>query len=125
MRVLVTGAAGFIGSRLSKRLLERGDEVVGLDNFVHAYYDAARKERNVADLLPHAAFTLVRGDIRETEAMQVLFEGGQFDSVAHLAGMANVRYSVQHPLQYEEVNVRGTMNLLEAGRYTNQPHYVL
>lgn len=124
MKILVTGAAGFIGSRLAKRLLERGDTVVGLDNF-NDYYAVARKERNVADLAPFERFQLVRGDIRDTAAMRALLEAERFASVAHLAGMAGVRYSVENPLLYEEVNVRGTMNLLEAARHTNQPYFVL
>lgn len=124
MYVLVTGSAGFIGSRLAKRLLERGDRVLGLDNF-DPYYDLSHKERNVADLLPFEQFELRRADIRDTEAMMALFAEEGFDTVAHLAAMAGVRYSVQHPLPYEEVNVRGTTNLLEAGRQSNQPYFVL
>jgi UDP-glucuronate 4-epimerase len=124
MHVLVTGAAGFIGSRLSRRLLERGDRVLGLDNF-NPYYDPARKERNVADLLPYDAFALIRGDFRDVEAMRDLFAVSGFEAVAHMGAMAGVRYSVDHPLLYEDVNSRGTLSLLEAGRQTNQPYFVL
>jgi UDP-glucuronate 4-epimerase len=124
MKILVTGAAGFVGSRLSKRLLARGDTVVGLDNFISAYYEAVRKERNISDLTPYEHFSLVRGDFRDTEAIQSLLAAEKFDTVAHIGGMANVRYSVQNPLLYEEVNVRGTMNLLEAGRKSNNPYFV-
>ncbi|MGB0388224.1 MAG: NAD-dependent epimerase/dehydratase family protein [Ardenticatenaceae bacterium] len=124
MRVLVTGAAGFVGSRLSKRLLARGDEVVGLDNF-NSYYPVERKERNVLDLVTHENFTLVRDDIRDAESMRTLFEEHQFEAVAHLAAMAAVRYSVKHPLIYGEVNVQGSMNLLDAARRIGQPRMVL
>ncbi|MDQ4077716.1 MAG: GDP-mannose 4,6-dehydratase [Chloroflexota bacterium] len=124
MKILVTGAAGFVGSRLARALLERGDEVVGLDNF-NDYYDPARKEHNVADLAPFDRFTLVRTDIRDAEGMRSLFESEQVDAVAHLAAMAAVRYSVKHPLIYGEVNVQGTMNLLDAARQSGQPRMIL
>jgi UDP-glucuronate 4-epimerase len=124
MKVLVTGAAGFIGSRLAKVLIARGDEVVGLDN-LNTYYTRERKEHNLADLQDQNGFEFVELDLRETAAILELFQTRQFDAVAHLAAMAAVRYSVQHPLIYGEVNVQGTLNLLDAGRQTSQPRYVL
>lgn len=124
MRVLVTGAAGFIGSRLSRRLLDRGDEVVGLDN-LNDYYPVTLKERNLADLQPHSRFQFLREDLRNAEALQRIFEERRPDAVAHLAAMAAVRYSIQHPLIYGEVNVQGSMNLLEAARRIGQPRLVL
>ncbi|MGV3723240.1 MAG: NAD-dependent epimerase/dehydratase family protein [Actinomycetota bacterium] len=124
MRVLVTGAAGFIGSRLSRALLERGDEVVGLDN-LNDYYPLALKELHLADLLPHVRFRFIREDLRNAEAVQRIFAEQQPDAVAHLAAMAAVRYSIQHPLIYGEVNVQGSLNLLEAARNNGRPRLVL
>jgi UDP-glucuronate 4-epimerase len=124
MRVLVTGAAGFIGSRLSRALLERGDEVVGLDN-LNDYYPLALKELHLADLLPHARFRFIRGDLRNAEAVQRIFADQQPDAVAHMAAMAAVRYSIKHPLIYGEVNVQGTLNLMEAARSIGRPRMVL
>ena len=124
MRVFVTGAAGFVGSRLSRVLLERGDEVIGLDN-LNDYYPVSLKERHLADLLPHERFQFVREDLRNAEALQRLFEEHRPDGVAHLAAMAAVRYSVKHPLIYGEVNVQGSLNVLEAARSIGQPRLVL
>src|SRR3954470_11367275 len=102
MRVLVTGAAGFVGSRLSKALLQRGDDVLGLDN-LNDYYALEHKERHLADLQGDAAFTFVREDLRNADAVRALVEQYRPDAIAHLAAMAAVRYSVQHPLVYGEV----------------------
>ncbi len=113
MRVLVTGAAGFVGSRLSKTLLARGDEVIGLDN-LDAYYPIEHKQRHLADLLPEKRFRSVTGDLRDAPMLKKLLADHRPDAVAHLAGMAAVRYSVAHPLVYGEVNVQGSMNLLDA-----------
>ena len=110
MKVLVTGGAGFIGSHLCERLLGRGDEVVVLDNF-NDFYDPAIKRRNVAEAL--AGAEVVEGDIRDRELVPDLFERGNFDGVVHLAAMAGVRPSLLDPLHYEDVNVRGTMILME------------
>jgi UDP-glucuronate 4-epimerase len=109
MRVLVTGGCGFIGSHLCERLLARGDEVVVVDNF-NDFYDPALKRAN-AGLL--AGARIVTGDIRDPELMARLFDEGAFDGVVHLAAMAGVRPSLQDPLHYTDVNLRGTMILLE------------
>jgi UDP-glucuronate 4-epimerase len=121
---LVTGAAGFIGSRLSAALLARGERVVGMDN-LNDYYPIVHKRRHLADLLPNSNFSFVEADLRDADAMRDLLATHRPDAVAHLAAMAAVRYSVEHPLIYGTVNVQGTMNLLDAARLANQPRMVL
>src|SRR3954447_8008940 len=113
--ILVTGAAGFIGSRLAKALLARGDRVIGLDN-LNDYYSPAMKRQHLADLKPADRFTFVEGDLRDAEFIRELIEQHRPKAIAHLAAMAAVRYSVQHPLIYGQVNVQGTLNLLDAAR---------
>jgi len=108
-RTLVTGGAGFIGSHLCEALLARGDEVTVLDNF-NDFYDPAIKRRNAAAL---AGARVVEGDFRDAELVARLFEEGRFDVVVHLGAMAGVRPSLLDPLHYEDVNVRGTLVLLE------------
>ncbi len=115
MRVLVTGGAGFIGSHLSQRLLGRGDEVVVLDSF-NDYYDPAIKERNLAELGTPAGLSIVRGDILDEPLLETLFNTHPFDVIVHLAARAGVRPSLIDPILYEQVNCRGTLNLLEAAR---------
>jgi UDP-glucuronate 4-epimerase len=115
MAVLVTGGAGFIGSHLARALLERGDRVVAIDNF-NDYYDPAIKRRNAARLSEHPAFTMVEADIRDAQAVEALFAAHDIRRVAHLAAMAGVRESVKQPHLYFEVNLTGTLNLLEAAR---------
>jgi UDP-glucuronate 4-epimerase len=126
--ILVTGAAGFIGSHTAATLLERGDKVVGLDN-LNDYYDPARKRANLQELasLPQAAesFTFVHGDIRDRALLRELFSKHGFTAVAHLAAMAGVRISVDDPWLYYDVNLTGTLNLVDAAREYGKPNFVL
>jgi UDP-glucuronate 4-epimerase len=119
MSVLVTGAAGFIGSHTAVRLLRRGETVVGLDN-LNAHYSPARKRQNLEEVVRQekqpGQFQFVEGDIRDRDLIRALFEQHQFSSVIHLAAMAGVRASVVDPWLYYDVNVTGTLNLLEAVR---------
>jgi UDP-glucuronate 4-epimerase len=122
--VLVTGAAGFIGSHLCRRLLAEGARVVGLDNF-NSYYAPAAKERNIALVEEQAGdFTLVRGDIRDRDLLEKVFSKYSFTSIAHLAAMAGVRTSVDSPWLYYDVNLTGTLNLLDATRNHGNPTFV-
>jgi UDP-glucuronate 4-epimerase len=118
MTVLVTGAAGFIGSHLTERLLEHGHSVVGLDNF-DTFYDPAIKERNLERARDCARFTEVRGDIRDPEAYARLPDG--VEAVVHLAARAGVRPSIADPALYMDVNLTGTMHLLEFMRARSVP----
>ncbi len=116
--VLLTGAAGFIGSHTAVALAARGDRVVGLDNF-NAYYDPARKRANVREIeaeAPGADFRLVEGDLRDKALVERLFAEHRFDVVVHLAAMAGVRASADDPVTYYEVNLGGTLTLLESAR---------
>lgn len=115
MKVLVTGAAGFIGGHLAERLAQRGDEVVGLDNF-NDYYDPARKRATAERLGRFPNFRMVEADIRDRATMFSLFAAEQFDAVAHLAAMAGVRNAIQQPDLYVEVDLNGTQNLMDAAR---------
>jgi UDP-glucuronate 4-epimerase len=117
-RILITGAAGFIGSWLAERLLERGDRVVGFDNF-DPFYDRAIKEANLAAACESADFELVEGDLRDPPSVSDLFGGEPFDAVIHLAARAGVRPSLEDPSGYVETNVGGTVHLLEAMRAAN------
>ncbi|MCP5021917.1 MAG: NAD-dependent epimerase/dehydratase family protein [bacterium] len=112
MKILVTGGAGFIGSHLCDALLARGDDVTVLDNF-NDFYDPAIKRGNAAAL---QGARIVEGDIRDESLVNNLFVEGQFDVVVHLAAMAGVRPSLKDPLLYQDVNLKGTMVLLEATR---------
>lgn len=123
MRVLVTGAAGFIGSTLAEALLKRGDSVVGLDNF-NDYYSPARKRANAAALAAYESFAMHEVDLRDEDGLAALLAKGAFDAVAHLAAMANVRYSIERAPLYADVNIRGTVNVLEAMRKAGVPHAV-
>lgn len=114
MKVLVTGAAGFIGSHLSERLLAEGRQVVGVDNF-DDFYDPQIKRRNIETCLKNKNFQLLEADIRDGDAMDKAMSGG-VDIIVHLAARAGVRPSIERPLLYANVNVNGTMVLLEAAK---------
>jgi UDP-glucuronate 4-epimerase len=113
--VLVTGGAGFIGSHLVDRLLAEGNRVVVLDNF-DDFYNPALKRRNLRRAQAHPRFLLVEGDLREPAFLDGLLQQEKFDVVAHLAARAGVRPSIQNPLLYTDVNIRGTLQVLEACR---------
>jgi UDP-glucuronate 4-epimerase len=124
MRYLVTGGAGFIGSHLADSLLARGDEVACVDNF-NDYYNPERKRRNIAGALTQPGYTLVEADFRDVEAMERVFATYRPAKIAHLGAMAGPRPSVERPLLYEEVNVRGTVNLLDLARRYDLQGFVL
>lgn len=117
MTKLVTGAAGFIGSHLAERLLQRGDTVIGLDNF-NDYYDPARKRANERRLAAYPDFCMIEADVRDRERMFRLFADENISAVAHLAAMAGVRNAIEQPDLYVNVNLNGTQNLLDAVRAT-------
>jgi len=123
MRVLVTGAAGFIGSALSIRLLERGDKVFGIDNH-NDYYDPKLKEARLARHAEHPNYYHFRIDIEDGEAVEELFEEHQFDSVVNLAAQAGVLYSVENPLAFINTNMVGFGHILEGCRHNNVGHLV-
>jgi len=123
MNILVTGAAGFIGSHVAQALLARGETVAGLDNF-DTRYDPARKRSNVALLTPNPRFTLYEADIRNVKGIKRICAEEKFDAIIHLAAMTGERYSIEHGPLYAEINVRGTVNMLEAARETGTPHFV-
>ena len=141
MRVLVTGVAGFIGFHLARRLLQRGDEVVGVDN-LNAYYDVALKEARLGELKlgsrPEPAFagagsdkgsdegkfTFVKADIADRAAMDRVFVRGRYDAIVNLAAQAGVRYSLQNPYAYIDANVTGFLNILEGVRHHGTGHLV-
>ena len=114
MKVLVTGAAGFIGSHLAEKLARRGDEVVGLDNFNDVVYDSARKRVTARRLDVYPNFKMIEADIREHEQMFTIFAEEQFDAVAHLAALAGVRNAVKYPALYIDVDLNGTQHLMDA-----------
>jgi UDP-glucuronate 4-epimerase len=122
VRVLVTGAAGFIGSHVSAALLDRGDEVVGFDN-LNPYYDPSLKEARLARLEARDGFEMVRGELADAADLDSAFDR-RIDRVVHLAAQAGVRYSLTHPHAYIESNVTGTLNVLEACRHRGADHLV-
>ena len=121
MKVLVTGAAGFIGSNVSLRLLARGDEVVGLDN-LNDYYSVQLKRDRLARLQGQAKFRFVKLDVADREGMAALFAAEKFDRVVHLAAQAGVRYSIQNPHAYVDSNLVGFINILEGCRHHAVQH---
>ena len=122
-KVLVTGAAGFIGFHLSKRLLERNDEVIGLDN-LNDYYDVNLKLARLKQVTLNPSFKPVRLDLANRDAMKGLFEEEKFDVVVNLAAQAGVRYSLINPYSYIDSNVSGFLNILEGCRHNNVKHLV-
>ncbi|HVY05091.1 MAG TPA: NAD-dependent epimerase [Burkholderiales bacterium] len=123
MKVLVTGAAGFIGAALSHRLLDAGNDVVGVDN-LNDYYDVRLKQSRLDRLLPRKGFRNVRLDIVDRDRMADLFAEEKFDTVVHLAAQAGVRYSLENPNAYIDSNVVGFMNVLEGCRHSKTGHLV-
>lgn len=123
MKVLVTGAAGFIGSNLAAKLAKRGDEVVGIDNF-NDYYDVSKKRANEARLNQYDNFKMIETDIRNRQEMFDIFEEEKFDAVAHLAAMAGVRNAVQNPALYIEVDYNATQHLMDAARQNKVGNFV-
>jgi len=123
MNLLVTGGAGFIGSHLVERLLSEGHRVVALDNF-DEFYDPALKRRNLTRAAQTPGFRLVEGDLRGAEQLRNIFQEENFEIVAHLAARAGVRPSLKNPLLYTEVNIRGTLNLLEACKNSGVRRFV-
>ncbi len=123
MRLLVTGGAGFIGSHLADRRLAKGDRVVVLDDF-NDFYDPEIKRGNVAAHAGNRNYRLVEGDIRDGALLQGLFEEESFDAVLHLAARAGVRPSLAQPVLYEEVNVVGTLRLIEAAIARGRPRFL-
>jgi UDP-glucuronate 4-epimerase len=120
-KILVTGAAGFIGYHTCERLLARGDEVVGLDN-LNDYYDPTLKEARLARLTPHAGFRMLRMDLGDRDGMARVFREEQFERVVHLAAQAGVRYSLTNPHAYVDSNLVGFLNILEGCRHHRVQH---
>ena len=123
MKILVTGAAGFIGMHTAEVLLARGDEVVGIDN-LNDYYDPTLKQARLARLAPNRNFRFVRLDVADRPGMEALFADEKFERVIHLAAQAGVRYSLENPHAYVDSNLVGFMNILEGCRHNRVMHLV-
>ena len=120
-RILITGAAGFIGSNLISSLLQRDDvQVIGLDNF-DDFYSREQKEKNMSSFISNANFSFIEGDVRNMNDLLAL---SKIDAIVHLAAKAGVRTSINNPILFQEVNVSGTQNLLELARQRNIKHFV-
>jgi len=113
--ILVTGAAGFIGSHLVDKLLEQGNKVLAIDDF-NDFYDPTTKRKNVSLHVSHPAYSLFEGDIRDLTFINAIFAGSKIDALIHLAARAGVRPSLEQPILYQEVNIAGTQNLFECCR---------
>lgn len=123
MRILVTGAAGFIGSTLAHRLLDRGDEVLGYDN-LNDYYDVRLKRARLARLTPREGFSFVQASLEDRSAMEQVFAGFRPQRVVNLAAQAGVRYSLENPRAYIDANIVGFINILECCRHGGIEHLV-
>jgi UDP-glucuronate 4-epimerase len=123
MKIMVTGAAGFIGKHVAERLLQRGDHVVGVDN-LNDYYDVSLKEARLAQLTGQPGFSFHRISVEDKDAMERLFTETRPDRVVHLAAQAGVRYSLTNPHAYIDANLQGFMNILEGCRHTEVAHLV-
>ncbi len=123
MTILVTGAAGFIGSHVARRLLDRGEDVVGLDN-LNAYYDPQLKLDRLARLQERNRFRFVKEDVSDEGEMRRLFAEARFDKVIHLAAQAGVRHSIDNPQAYAQANLVGFLNILEGCRHHDVAHLV-
>jgi UDP-glucuronate 4-epimerase len=123
MSILVTGAAGFIGYHVTRRLLDRGDAIVGLDN-LNAYYDVSLKEARLARLTNHPGFRFAKLDLADREGMASLFATEQPQRIVHLAAQAGVRYSLENPHAYVDSNLAGFVNILEGCRQEGVEHLV-
>ena len=122
-KVLVTGAAGFIGYHLSKRLLESGCSVTGIDN-LNSYYDVSLKEARLEKLKPFENFSFFKEDISKKEAIEKIFKHAHFEVVVNLAAQAGVRYSLENPQAYVDANIVGFVNVLECCRHNKVKHLV-
>ena len=123
MKVLITGTAGFIGNKLAQRLLERGDEIIGIDN-VNDYYDVSLKEARLELIKDHKNFTEARIDLEDKVSVQELFKKHKPQRVVNLAAQAGVRYSLENPYAYIDTNIMGFINILESCRHNDVEHLV-